>query len=50
MGRRMFVDGLGDFIVLAVIGFGAQIIDGALGMAFGIISTTALLTVGVASA
>jgi uncharacterized membrane protein YfcA len=46
----MFVDGLGDFIVLAVIGFGAQIIDGALGMAFGIISTTALLTVGVAPA
>lgn len=46
----MFVDGLGDFAILAAIGFVAQIIDGALGMAFGVISTTALLTVGVAPA
>jgi uncharacterized membrane protein YfcA len=46
----MFVEGLGDFAILAAIGFGAQIIDGALGMAFGVISTTALLTVGVAPA
>jgi uncharacterized membrane protein YfcA len=46
----MFVENVGDFVVLAVIGFGAQIIDGALGMAFGVISTTALLTVGVAPA
>jgi uncharacterized membrane protein YfcA len=46
----MFVEGIDDFFILAVIGFGAQIIDGALGMAFGVISTTALLTVGVAPA
>ena len=46
----MFVEGIGDFVILAAIGFGAQLIDGALGMAFGVISTTALLTVGVAPA
>ena len=46
----MFVDGIGDFAILMAIGFGAQIIDGALGMAFGVISTTALLTVGAAPA
>jgi uncharacterized membrane protein YfcA len=46
----MFVESIGDFAVLAAIGFGAQIIDGALGMAFGVVSTTALLTVGVAPA
>jgi uncharacterized membrane protein YfcA len=46
----MFVDGIGDFALLMAIGFGAQVIDGALGMAFGVISTTALLTVGVAPA
>jgi uncharacterized membrane protein YfcA len=43
----MFVDGPGDFALLAAIGFCAQIIDGALGMAFGVVSTTALLTVGI---
>jgi uncharacterized membrane protein YfcA len=46
----MFVESFGDFAILVAIGFGAQIIDGALGMAFGVISTTALLTVGVAPA
>jgi uncharacterized membrane protein YfcA len=46
----MVVDSIGDFAILAAIGFCAQIIDGALGMAFGVISTTALLTVGVAPA
>ena len=40
----------GDFLLLAAIGFFAQIVDGALGMAFGIVSTTALLTIGVAPA
>jgi uncharacterized membrane protein YfcA len=39
-----------DYLVFAVIGFVAQVIDGALGMAFGVISTTALLSVGVAPA
>jgi uncharacterized membrane protein YfcA len=39
-----------DFLIFLAVGFLAQIIDGALGMAFGVISTTALLTVGVAPA
>jgi uncharacterized protein len=34
------------FLTLAVVGFLAQLIDGALGMAFGVISATALLTLG----
>ncbi|MCC2608949.1 sulfite exporter TauE/SafE family protein [Neorhizobium petrolearium] len=37
-----------DFLVFVVIGFLAQIIDGALGMAFGVLTTTSLLTIGVA--
>ncbi len=41
---------LSDYLLLAAIGFGAQIVDGALGMAFGVISTTALLTFGIAPA
>jgi uncharacterized membrane protein YfcA len=40
----------GDYLLLAAIGFGAQIVDGALGMAFGVISTTALLAFGIAPA
>jgi uncharacterized membrane protein YfcA len=36
-----------DFFVLAAIGFLAQIVDGALGMAFGVISTSAMLAMGV---
>src|SRR6266849_6802889 len=39
-----------DYLVLAAVGFGAQIVDGTLGMAFGVISTTALLSFGVAPA
>lgn len=39
-----------DFLLLGAIGFGAQLIDGALGMAFGVISTTALLSIGIAPA
>jgi hypothetical protein len=35
---------------IAVVGFVAQAIDGALGMAFGVISTTALLTTGITPA
>jgi uncharacterized membrane protein YfcA len=37
----------GDFLLLAAIGFVAQLIDGALGMAFGVISTSAMLTMGL---
>jgi uncharacterized membrane protein YfcA len=36
-----------DFLTFVLIGFLAQIIDGALGMAFGVLTTTSLLTVGV---
>lgn len=39
-----------DFLLLGAIGFVAQLVDGALGMAFGIISTTALLSIGIAPA
>jgi uncharacterized membrane protein YfcA len=40
----------GDFLVFVGIGFLAQIVDGALGMAFGVLTTTSLLTFGVAPA
>jgi uncharacterized membrane protein YfcA len=36
-----------DIVVFIIIGFCAQIVDGALGMAFGVISTTAMLAFGV---
>ncbi|RCS24812.1 sulfite exporter TauE/SafE family protein [Phyllobacterium salinisoli] len=36
-----------DFFTFVLIGFCAQMIDGALGMAFGVLSTTSLLAVGV---
>lgn len=41
---------LTDYLVLGLIGFAAQLVDGALGMAFGVISTSALLSFGVAPA
>ena len=44
----MIVDALSvDFALLFTIGFFAQLIDGALGMAFGVISTSAMLTLGL---
>ncbi|WP_407071768.1 sulfite exporter TauE/SafE family protein [Rhizobium sp. LCM 4573] len=36
-----------DFLIFVLIGFFAQIVDGALGLAFGVLSTTSLLTIGV---
>lgn len=36
-----------DFLMFVLIGFFAQIVDGALGMAFGVLTTTSLLAVGV---
>lgn len=36
-----------EFALLIAVGFVAQLIDGALGMAFGVISTTAMLTIGL---
>jgi uncharacterized membrane protein YfcA len=40
----------GEFFLLLGIGFAAQIVDGTLGMAFGVISNTALLAIGLAPA
>jgi uncharacterized membrane protein YfcA len=37
----------GDFFMLLGIGFAAQIVDGTLGMAFGVITNTALLSIGI---
>jgi uncharacterized membrane protein YfcA len=39
-----------DFLLLAILGFVAQLVDGALGMAFGLISTTFMLAFGVSPA
>ena len=39
-----------EYLVLGAIGFLAQLVDGALGMAFGVISNAALLTIGIAPA
>jgi uncharacterized membrane protein YfcA len=36
-----------DILPFILVGFGAQIIDGALGMAYGVISSTLMLTLGV---
>jgi len=36
-----------DFFLLAGIGFVAQLVDGALGMAFGVISTSTMLALGI---
>src|SRR5436190_5059073 len=36
-----------EYVLLGAIGFLAQLVDGALGMAFGVISTTAMLSMGV---
>lgn len=39
-----------DFFVFAAVGFAAQLVDGALGMAYGVVSTTTLLAMGVSPA
>jgi uncharacterized membrane protein YfcA len=36
-----------DFVLLLAIGFTAQIIDGALGMAYGVVSNSAMLAIGM---
>lgn len=43
----MFLANFGDIWPFILVGFGAQMIDGALGMAYGVISSTLLLTLGV---
>jgi uncharacterized protein len=39
-----------DFLVFFAVGFLGQLVDGALGMAFGLVSTSAMLTMGVSPA
>lgn len=39
-----------SFLVVALVGFAAQLVDGALGMAYGVTSSTLLLTMGLAPA
>jgi uncharacterized protein len=41
---------VGKLLLIGLIGFGAQLIDGALGMAYGVSSTTLLLAIGSAPA
>ena len=36
-----------EYLLLGAVGFLAQLIDGSLGMAFGVISTTTMLTMGM---
>lgn len=38
---------LHDFLIFMAVGFGAQIVDGALGMAYGVVSSSVLLAFGV---
>src|ERR671917_1215681 len=42
--------GMRSLIVLGIVGLIAQLVDGSLGMAYGVTSTTLLLTVGIAPA
>jgi uncharacterized membrane protein YfcA len=50
-GRPVLVDHvLTNYLLIGLIGFAAQLVDGALGMAFGVISTTAMLSIGMAPA
>src|SRR5690349_18162556 len=39
-----------NFLVLALVGLAAQLVDGSLGMAYGVTSSTLLLATGVAPA
>ena len=36
-----------DILIYAAVGFVAQLVDGALGMAFGVTATSLLLSVGI---
>jgi uncharacterized membrane protein YfcA len=38
---------LADLLPFIAVGFAAQMVDGALGMAFGVISSTLLISIGV---
>jgi uncharacterized protein len=41
---------MGDLLLFAAIGFAAQLVDGAIGMAYGLTATTVLLSLGVTPA
>ena len=41
---------LSDFLLFLAVGFAAQLVDGAIGMAYGLTSTTVLLSIGVTPA
>jgi uncharacterized membrane protein YfcA len=43
----MFEIVIAEFLLLVAIGFFAQMVDGALGMAFGLVSTSAMLAIGM---
>lgn len=43
----MDVDSVWTLLLFVAVGFGAQIIDGALGMAYGLVSTSVLLALGI---
>ena len=38
-----------QLLLLALVGLGAQLVDGSLGMAYGVTSTTLLLAIGTSS-
>lgn len=38
---------MNDFLLFLIIGFAAQLVDGAMGMAYGVIASTFLLSFGV---
>jgi uncharacterized membrane protein YfcA len=40
----------GDFVLFVAVGFAAQLVDGAIGMAYGVSATTVLLSLGVTPA
>jgi uncharacterized protein len=50
MGNAVFGLSLIDLLPFIAVGFAAQMVDGALGMAFGVISSTLLLSLGVSPA
>ena len=41
---------LGDFVLFVAVGFAAQLVDGAIGMAYGLSGTTVMLSFGIAPA
>ena len=41
------INTLTDFLLFVAVGFAAQLIDGAIGMAYGLVSTTVLLSLGI---